>query len=117
MLKSMVLRVMPLAFTKMTWHRVTGKPNHFIKTLREGILNFETGIGSWRVSTTRINYPTEKYKFKYNKLIQIPLQENESLDVVDEWDWNDMKKRYVSKSFQTVRASSVLNTPEVGNHS
>ena len=36
--------------------------------MREGILTFETGIGSWRVSTTRINYPTEKYKFKYNKV-------------------------------------------------
>ena len=52
--------------------KVRPNPNHFIKSYREGILNFESAIGNWRVSTSRINYPTEKYKFKYNKLIQIP---------------------------------------------
>ena len=45
--------------------KVKPNPNHFIKSFREGILNFETGIGNWRVSTSRINFPTEKYKFKY----------------------------------------------------
>ena len=55
--------------------RVVPSPSHFMKYRREGILNFESAIGNWRVSTSRINYPTEKYKFKYNKLIQIPIQE------------------------------------------
>ena len=84
--------------------RVAGIPNHFIKTLREGILTFETGIGSWRVSTTRINYPTEKYKFKYNQLIQIPLQENEALDVVDEWDTETICKQIIPNSPCVIRA-------------
>ena len=31
--------------------RVMGKPNHFIKSYRTGILNFETGIiGNWRLT-------------------------------------------------------------------
>ena len=84
--------------------RVAGIPNHFIKTLREGILTFETGIGSWRVSTTRINYPTEKFKFKYNQLIQIPLQENEALDVVDEWDTETICKQIIPNSPCVIRA-------------
>ena len=78
--------------------KVKPNPNHFIKSYREGILNFETGIGNWRVSTSRINFPTEKYKFKYNKLIPIPLQENEALDVIDEWDTEAVCKQIIPNS-------------------
>ena len=79
-------------------NKVRPNPNHFIKSYREGILNFESAIGNWRVSTSRINYPTEKYKFKYNKLIQIPLQENEALDVIDEWDTEAVCKQIIPNS-------------------
>ena len=85
-------------------YRVVPKPNHFIKLYREGILNFEDAIGNWRVSTSRINFPTEKYKFKYNKLIQIPLQENEALDVVDEWDAEAVCKQLIQSSPCIIRA-------------
>ena len=78
--------------------KVKPNPNHFIKSYREGILNFETGIGNWRVSTSRINFPTEKYKFRYNKLIPIPIQENEALDVVDEWDTEAVCKQIIPNS-------------------
>ena len=84
--------------------KVRPNPNHFIKSYREGILNFEDAIGNWRVSTSRINYPTEKYKFKYNKLIQIPLQENEALDVVDEWDTEVLCKQLIQSSPCIIRA-------------
>ena len=84
--------------------KVKPNPNHFIKSYREGILNFESAIGNWRVSTSRINYPTEKYKFKYNKLIQIPLQENEALDVVDEWDTEAVCKQIIPNSPCMIRA-------------
>ena len=84
--------------------KVRPNPNHFIKSYREGILNFESAIGNWRVSTTRINYPTEKYKFKYNKLIQIPLQENEALDVIDEWDTEAVCKQIIPNSPCMIRA-------------
>ena len=84
--------------------KVKPNPNHFIKSYREGILNFEDAIGNWRVSTSRINYPTEKYKFKYNKLIQIPLQENEALDVVDEWDTETICKQIIPNSPCVIRA-------------
>ena len=84
--------------------KVKPNPNHFIKSYREGILNFESAIGNWRVSTSRINYPTEKYKFKYNKLIQIPLQENEALDVVDEWDAEVLCKQLIESSPCIIRA-------------
>ena len=85
-------------------YRVVPKPNHFIKLYREGILNFEDAIGNWRVSTSRINYPTEKYKFKYNKLIQIQNQENEALDVVDEWDTEVLCKQLIQSSPCIIRA-------------
>ena len=85
-------------------NKVRPNPNHFIKSYREGILNFESAIGNWRVSTSRINYPTEKYKFKYNKLIQIPLQENEALDVVDEWDTETICKQIIPNSPCVIRA-------------
>ena len=84
--------------------KVKPNPNHFIKSYREGILNFESAIGNWRVSTTRINYPTEKYKFKYNKLIQIPVQENEALDVIDEWDTEAVCKQIIPNSPCMIRA-------------
>ena len=85
-------------------YRVVPKPNHFIKSYREGILNFEDAIGNWRVSTSRINFPTEKYKFKYNKLIPIPIQENEALDVVDEWDTEAICKQIIPCSPCMIRA-------------
>ena len=85
-------------------NKVRPNPNHFIKSYREGILNFESAIGNWRVSTSRINYPTEKYKFKYNKLIQIPLQENEALDVIDEWDTEAVCKQIIPNSPCMIRA-------------
>ena len=84
--------------------KVKPNPNHFIKSYREGILNFESAIGNWRVSTSRINYPTEKYKFKYNKLIPIPLQENEALDVVDEWDTEAVCNQIIPNSPCMIRA-------------
>ena len=84
--------------------KVRPNPNHFIKSYREGILNFESAIGNWRVSTSRINYPTEKYKFKYNKLIPIPIQENEPLDVVDEWDTEAVCKQIIPNSPCMIRA-------------
>ena len=84
--------------------KVKPNPNHFIKSYREGILNFESAIGNWRVSTSRINYPTEKYKFKYNKLIQIPVQENEALDVIDEWDTEAVCKQIIPNSPCMIRA-------------
>ena len=84
--------------------KVKPNPNHFIKSYREGILNFESAIGNWRVSTSRINFPTEKYKFKYNKLIQIPFQENEALDVVDEWDTEAVCKQIIPNSPCMIRA-------------
>ena len=30
--------------------RVMGKPNHFIKSYQTGLLNFEEGIGKWRLT-------------------------------------------------------------------
>ena len=84
--------------------KVKPNPNHFIKSYREGILNFESAIGNWRVSTSRITFPTEKYKFKYNKLIQIPFQENEALDVVDEWDTEAVCKQIIPNSPCMIRA-------------
>ena len=54
--------------------------------VRDGILSFEEGIGNWRMTNKSINFPTNKYKFIHNSLIEIQKIENETIDVVDEWD-------------------------------
>ena len=66
--------------------RVKGNPNHFIKSYKEGLLKFGDGIGEWKVSKSSIHFPTDKYKFKYNKLIQIPVYTNEEIIPKNEWD-------------------------------
>ena len=65
-----------------------GKPNHFIKPYRTGLLQFETGIGigNWRLTNKSINFPTCQYRFKLNNCIEIPVYENHRIDVVDEFD-------------------------------
>ena len=45
------------AFSILT--RVMGEPNHCIKSYQTGILNFEEGIGKWRLN----QFPTNKYIF------------------------------------------------------
>ena len=66
--------------------QVMGKPNHFIKSYREGLLKFGDGIGEWKVSKKSIHLPPDKYKFKYNKLIKIPIYTNEEIIPKDEWN-------------------------------
>ena len=45
--------------------RVMGKPNHFIKSYQTVILNFEEGIGNWRLTNKSTHCPTNKYIFRY----------------------------------------------------
>ena len=102
------------AFTmhKYDFDRVKGNPyykiiNTFRETeivLREPILNFEKGIGNWRVPDTPVHFPPKKYKFSYNKLIPIPTQENEPLDVVNEWETEDICKQIIESNPCMIRA-------------
>ena len=102
------------AFTmhKYDFDRVKGNPYYkIINTrreteivLREPILNFEKGIGNWRVPDTPVHFPPKKYKFSYNKLIPIPTQENESLDVVNEWETEDICKQIIESNPCMIRA-------------
>ena len=57
-----------------------------MKSYQTGILNFEEGIGKWRLTNKSIKFPTNKYIFRYNDLIEVPKLENEPIEVVDEWD-------------------------------
>ena len=99
--------------------RVMGKPNHFIKSYRTGILNFETGIGNWRLTregTSRvnptslrptnksINFPTCQYKFRHSNLIEIPVYENEPIDVVDEFDTKTICNQIIQQNPCMIRA-------------
>lgn len=84
--------------------RVMGKPNHFIKTYRTGILNFETDIGNWRLTNKGINFPTCPYKFKHNDLIEIPVYENERIDVVDEFDTETICNQIIQQNPCMIRA-------------
>ena len=102
------------AFTmhKHDFDRVKGNPyykiiNTFRETeivLREPILNFEKGMGNWRVPDTPVHFPPKKSKFSYNKLIPIPTQENESLDVVNEWETEDICKQIIESNPCMIRA-------------
>ena len=49
-------------------------------------MQFEAGIGNWRPANKSINFPTCQYKFNRNNLIEIPVYENEPIDVIDEFD-------------------------------
>ena len=96
--------------------RVVGKPNHFIKSYRTGILQFEAGtIGNWRVTSPRtsqgeavtnksVNFPTCQYKFKHNDLIEIPVYENEPIDVVDEFDTRTICNQIIQQNPVIIRA-------------
>ena len=57
--------------------RVMCKPNHFVKSYRTGILNFEEGIGNWRQTNQSIFQP--KNTFRYNDLVAIPKIEHETI--------------------------------------
>ena len=42
--------------------RVMGEPNHFRKSYQTGILNFEEGIGKWRLTNKSTSFqPTSTY--------------------------------------------------------
>ena len=85
--------------------RVMGKPNHFIKSYRTGILQFEAGaIGNWRLTNKSVNFPTCQYKFKHNDLIEIPVYENEPIDVVDEFDTRTICNQIIQENPCMIRA-------------
>ena len=85
--------------------QVMGKPNHFIKSYRTGILQFEAGtIGNWRLTNKGINFPTCQYKFKHNDLIELPVYENEGIDVVDEFDTKIFCNQIIQKNPCMIRA-------------
>ena len=39
--------------------RVMGKPSRFLKSYQTGILNFEEGIGEWRLTEKSIKFPNQ----------------------------------------------------------
>ena len=50
-------------------------------------LNFDNGIGSWRVSKKEdIKLPTDLLKYDENQMVEIPKIESKSIEVVDEYD-------------------------------
>ena len=61
-------------------------PNCVMPSLREAVLNFADLISHWRVSKPPINFPNEKYKYKFTQVIEIPTFEKNKLDVADEFD-------------------------------
>ena len=84
---------------------VMGKPNHFIKSYRTGILQFEEGtIGNWRHTNKAINFPTCQYKFKHNELVEIPVNENEAIDVIDEFDTETICNQIIQQNPVIIRA-------------
>ena len=90
-------------------------PNCVMPSLREGILKFDSEIGNWRVSnsrssgesktsTSKINFPNEKYKYKFNQLIEIPTFENIKLEVADEFDTETICNQIIESNPSMIRA-------------
>ena len=85
-------------------NKVKGIPNCVMPSLREGILKFDDAIGNWRVSKSRINFPNEKYKYKFNRLIEIPSFENVKLEVADEFDTETICNQIIQSNPCMIRA-------------
>ena len=83
--------------------------------VRDGILSFEEGIGNWRMTNKSINFPTNKYKFIQNSLIEIPKIENETIDVVDEWDTKAICKQVEDLNPCMIRAKFAGSGPKKNN--
>ncbi len=96
-------------------NKLKGIPNCVMPSLREGILKFDSEIGNWRVSnsrssgesktsTSKINFPNEKYKYKFNQLIEIPTFENIKLEVADEFDTETICNQIIESNPSMIRA-------------
>ena len=55
-------------------------------------LEFHNDIGGLKVSKQRekVNLPTVKYNVEKNELIQIPVYESKTIDIVDEYDTDNI---------------------------
>ena len=55
------------------------------------LLIFNNEIGGWRVSNDKyIKFPTVNYEVSQNKLVQIPVYESKTMDIVDEYDTDNI---------------------------
>jgi hypothetical protein len=73
-------------------------------TARE-ILNFESGIGSWRVSkTSDIIFPMESLEHTQLDDIEMKDLETRQLDIVDEWNVNELCDHFEAHRRVMVRA-------------
>ena len=50
------------------------------------VLDFHNGIGGWRLESDDVKQLTVRYSWKYNELPKIPVYENNTLVVDNEWD-------------------------------
>ena len=69
-------------------------------------MNFEEGIGKWRLTNKSINFPTNENKVRYNDLIENPKIAHEENYVVDEWDTNAICKHIEKQNPCMIRAKS-----------
>ena len=81
------------------FHKAKCIPNCVMPSLREAVLNFDELIGNWRVSKSPINFPNEKYKYKFNQVIEIPTFEKTNLM----WQTSLIQKLFVIKSLNPTR--------------
>ena len=56
------------------------------------LLESHNGIGGWKVSKQReeINLPTVKFNVEKNELLKIPVYESKTIDIVDEYDTDNI---------------------------
>ena len=79
-------------------------PNCVMSSFREAVLNFDGLIGNWRVSKSPINFPHEKYKYKFTQVIEIPTFEKNKLDVADEFDTETICNQIIKSHLWMIRA-------------
>ena len=61
--------------------------HRYIGRWMKGALDIGKGIGQWKVEGEKhINFPVDKYKYKFNEFIEISKLEDADVEVEDEWD-------------------------------
>ena len=77
------------------------------------LLIFNNEIGGWRVSNDEsIKFPTVDYEVSQNELIQVPVYESKTIDIVDEYDTDNIIE--IIKEHNPIMVRGAL--PGTGNH-
>ena len=75
------------------------------------LLNFNNEIGGWRISKYNddIKFPSVKYEVVENKLIKIPIYENKTIDIENEYDTDNIIEYIKNNNPMMIRGKTAGN--------